>query len=211
MIGIFSNGLSTCKSGSPETMQSALPDRASSRYWLSLGSRQTVTVWRTGIILIIVCASTISSSLASRDKYLSNLGLKNTRLNSSNVCCEAIISFPFLDFSQHRSAVLPREMKALKSTLQSKTMIIYCLSSSSISFKIFSRTSGVRPFRSAWFLMSSKISSKPLRLVTKCPIVSDIAFFTWGDIRSIFSATGSLTSNVIVFITAPFQLPNITK
>ena len=201
MIGIFSNGLSTSKSGSPERMQSALAESASSRYWLSLGSRQIVTVWRTGIILVSVCTSKISSSLDSSVKYLSNFVRRKTLLNSSKVCCEATITSDFLNFSQHLSAVLPLEMKALKRTLQSKITITDHLVSSPISFKILSRTSGVRPFRSAWLLISSSISSKFLRFVTNWRSVSDIAFFSKADIFSIFSATGSLTSKVIVFIT----------
>jgi hypothetical protein len=205
MMEMFSNGFRTNKSGSPVTMQSALPDKASSRYVSSFGSRQIIMVWRTGIILIKVCTSAISSSLDSRVKCLSNLGLRNTRLNSSKVCIEAIIISAFLDFSQHLSAVLPLEMKALKSTLQSKITITYFLVSSSISFKIFSSTFGVRPFRSAWLRISSRISSMFLRLVTNCRRVSAITFFSEGDIRSIFSATGSLTSNVIVFILLCFD------
>jgi hypothetical protein len=45
MTGMLQNGCKTNKSESPVIIRSALPDNASSRYILSFGSRQIVTVW----------------------------------------------------------------------------------------------------------------------------------------------------------------------
>ncbi len=179
-------------------MQSAFPERASSRYMLSLGSRHFLTVCSIGIILTIACRCKINSNLVSRRKYLSNFEWINTLLNSLKVFMEARIPC-FFPFSQHRRGVLPLRMKALTRTLQSKMTFSY-LRSSSISLKIFSRISGVRPFFSAWRLVSSMISSKLLLLEMSRSKVLEMAFFSSGDIRSIFSAAWSLTSSVIVFI-----------
>ena len=148
MMGIFSNGWRTNKSGSPVTMQSALPERASSRYMSSWGSRHIFTECSTETILTIFCTCKINSNRVSRFKYLSNFDRINTRLNSLKVFLEARISSCFFALSQHRRGVLPLRMKALTRTLQSKITFTY-LRSSSISFKIFSRISGVRPFFSA--------------------------------------------------------------
>ena len=209
-MDMFLNGCRTSKSGSPVTMQLALPDRASSRYMLSFGSRQTDIMHEIFTSLIEFCNSKMSSSLDSTVRYRSNFGRRKIELNSSKVCWENRMVCPPLDLLKHLSGVLPLEMKALTSTLQSKTTTTYFLFSSFISFRILSSTSGVSPFRSAWVLISSIISSRLLRLVTSCRRVSAMAFFSSGLIFSILSATGSDTSSVIVFI-PQIQLTNIAK
>ena len=206
MIGIFSNGLRTSRSGSPVMMQSAFPERASSRYMSSSGSRQIVTVWNTGIILTNVCISKINSSLDSRVKYLSNFGRRNLLLNSLKVFCEARMISVFFDLSQQIPRMLPLKMEALKRTLESKITTTYRLSSPSFSSRSFFSISGVSPFRSAWSLKSSIISSRLRRFVINWLRVSDMAFFCVGDIFSIFSAAGSLTSRIIVFMTLLFSI-----
>lgn len=83
MIGIFSNGLRTNRSGSPETIQFALPEMASSRYISSFGSRQTFTLCVTGTKVATDSYSFINSSFTSILTYLSNLGLVATLINSA--------------------------------------------------------------------------------------------------------------------------------
>ncbi len=199
MIRMFSNGLSICKSGSPVMIQSAFPERASSRYISSFGSRQIFTLCVTGTVLITDPISKISSCLVSGFKYLSNFECEKIYLYSAKIFWELIIEWFAFALSHDFLVVPPLKIKALTSTLQSKITIIY-FRSSSISFRICSSISGVRPFFSAWALRSSMISLRFLFLPTRISNVSAIVLFSAADIFSSFSAVGSLTSSVIVFI-----------
>ncbi len=200
MIGIFSNGWRTNRSGSPVIIQSAFPKRASSKYISSLGSRHHFTC---SVISTVVERDLISSRndcLTSFETYRSNFFRIITSINSASTGLD-INKVEEIDFTLSK-ATPGREVsnnKALIKTLQSKTRRIYSSLSNS------SRISGVKPFFLACSLASSMISSRLLRLEMRRFNVSAMAFFSLGDILAIFSATGSLTSKVIVFITLNFQ------
>jgi hypothetical protein len=206
MIGIFSNGSRTNKSSSLVMMQSALPGRASSRYMSSIESRHTLTVCETATNSTVSCMSTRNSNLVSSATYLSNFSYAKTRLYSANITSEISIEPSAAAFSQHCLAIPLSKIKELMSTLQSKTKFIYLSRSSFISFKISSSISGVSPFFLACSLASFMIFPKLLFLLpTSSSKVCATDFFSAKDICATFSAVGSLTSNVIVFIIFSFN------
>ena len=100
IIGIFSNGLRTSRSGSPVMMRSAFPERASSKYLLSSGSRQRDTWWET-MTDTVSARYRVNSILRSASlKYLSNLLLCTTSFNSSYISLELKILSDALAFSK---------------------------------------------------------------------------------------------------------------
>ena len=128
--------------------------------------------------------------------YLSNFGRMATSISSVNTGCDNNnVSEADFALSKALAEEEVSDNKARIKTLQSKISRIYSSLSNS------SRISGVNPLFRACSLASCMMSSKLLRFATNRAIVSDKAFFSIGDIRSNFSATGSLTSKVIVFMT----------
>ncbi len=194
MMGMVSNGFKTSKSGSPVTMQSALAERASSRYLLSSGSRQIFTRCVTCTITAKDSYSLINSSLNSLLKYLSNLDLITTFSSSVKVKIDINITSAFLAFSNACPDEEASFKSALISTLQSRTIFTY------FSLSSCSNISGVSPFLRACSLASFIISSRLLFLPTSKSNVSAIDFFSATDILLNFSAVVSFTSSVIVFI-----------
>lgn len=200
MTGIFSNGLRINRSESPVMMQSALPESASSRYISSLGSRHNFMCSEISTLTQRIFNSSKNDCLISFETYLSNLGRIKTSINSANAWWD-INKVEEMDFAVNKAfpGIELLNNKALIKTLQSKTTRIYSSLSNS------SRISGVKPFFLACSLASCIISARLLRLEMRRVSVSEIAFRSEGDIRAIFSATGSLTSKVIVFIIPQFQ------
>ncbi len=195
MIGIFSNGWSTNKSGSLVMMQSTLAERASSRYISSSGSRQAFTCFVISILVLAISYSSRNACLTSLETYLSNFGRISTSMASTSTGFER--NNVYAGRFAFNKAWLEKEEsfnRALIRTLQSKTNLIYSFLRSS------SRISGVNPFFLACSLASCMISVKLFLLDTIRSRVSEIDFFSFGVIRATFSATGSLTSSVIVFI-----------
>ena len=194
MMGIFSKGWSTSKSGSPVMMQSALPEMASSRYLSSFGSRHIFMALE---ILMGVARDSTSSRNNCRnsiDAYLSNFDRINTSITSLRTAFESNREEVDLAFSKAWPGAEVSDRNALINTLQSNTSLIYFSLSNS------SRISGVRPFFLASSLASFIISSKLFLFDTIRSNVSEMDFFSAGVILATFSATGSLTSSVIVFI-----------
>ena len=196
MIGIFSNELSASKSLLPVIIQFALPESASSRYLLSLGSRQRVTVCDTSTILYRVVKRWMKRSLSySFLKYLSNFFFFNV-LNSSWVVGIERIKTSFKNaFRTARSETDCLIIAALITTFASMTTVKH-YSSFSKSFSL----SSVRPCFLAYSLMSS-ITSNNVRLSSKSRAsVSMANCFSTSVSRSNFEANSSLTFSVMFFI-----------
>ena len=195
MMGIFSNGLRTNRSSSLVMMQSALPESASSRYMSSLGSRHAFICLVIFTLGPFALYSSRNNCLTVSDRYLSNLGLITTSIASISVEVER--SKSAFNNSDRFNACPENEYSfsnALISTLLSKTIRIY------YSFRSSSRISGVKPFFRACSLASCIISVRLLRLETRRSRLFAINSLSVGVIFDIFSAVGSLTSKVIVFI-----------
>lgn len=196
MIGIFSYGLSTCKSGSPETMQSALPDRASSKYISSLGSRQILTRWNGTINShLFEYLVMIAKRMSIGRKYLSNLVLRMVSENSRSVFSERIKWWKFSANLMAWAEVLFIERAALISTLQSTTTLTYS------SFKSSLSSSSVMPCCSACVAENvSKSLSDEESVIRSTNTFSIISLLIFSMVLNL-SANSSLTSKVIVFIT----------
>ena len=195
MMGICSNGLRTNKSRSPVTIQSAFPERASSRYMSSFESRQAWTWLVIFIFVLRISYSSRNNCLNSLEAYRSNFGLISTSIISAKTEFErSKVTEEDLAFNTAWPEGEESFNKALTTTLQSKINLIYSSLSSS------SRISGVKPFFLACSLACCIISDRLFLLDTILSTVSEMDFFSAGVIRATFSATGSLTSSVIVFI-----------
>ena len=126
MIGIFSNGCRTNRSGSPVMTQLALPERASSRYMSSLGSRQTLTRWKGTINShLLEYRDMIAKRTSIGRKYLSNLVLSRVSENSRRVFSDKIIWWKSSARLMACAEAPVLERAALMSTLQSTTTLIY--------------------------------------------------------------------------------------
>ncbi len=195
MIGIFSKGLRANRSGSPVMMQSALPERASSRYLSSSGSRQIVTRWETSIFLLWLAKRRRKKSLSySFLKYLSNFFLFRT-FENSRVDDVDRITVPFKNaFLTARKETELFIIAALMRTFASITTVIRYFFS--ISFKI----SSVMPCFRAYSLMSSITSNNVLLSFNSLDKVSRANCFSCSVSLSNFEASSSLTD--IVFIKA---------
>ena len=85
MIGIPRNGCKTSRSLSPVIMQSAFPDKASSRYLLSFGSRHSFILWVISIKDALLINLLISINLSFLVMYLFSLDLFRVLFSSFKV------------------------------------------------------------------------------------------------------------------------------
>jgi hypothetical protein len=195
-MSMFWKGSRTSKSGSPVMIQSALPDKASSKYLLSFGSRQTNTWW-IGIIHLIklVYLEMASSRMSIGLKYLSNFGFRIRLENSSIVAADANKVWNVSAFLSAWAATPLGVSDALITMLQSITSRIY--SSLSNSFSL----SSVIPCCCA---CSAENSSKSLSdfeedVTRSTQILRSISRFSLFT-RLSFSARLSSNSRVMVFM-----------
>ena len=194
MIGIFSNGFRTSKSGSPVTRQSDFPERASSKYLLSSGSRQRVTWWETSIILLWLVNRRIKKSLSySFLKYLSNFFFFRVVENSSVVDVERITTSFKNAFLAARNETELAMIAALTRTFASMTTVIRYF-----SFRRSFRISSVIPCFLAYSPMSPITSNNDLLSFNSRDKVSRANCFSFSVSLSNFNANSSLT--IIVFI-----------
>ncbi len=121
-MGMPWKGCSSSRCISPETMQEALADTASSRNLLSFGSRQTLISKLGSIISGLLKVSTVRiSSLSTSTKYLSSFFRYKTSANSLIVESENT-SFPIRKALFRASALTEFLIRcALISALVSKT------------------------------------------------------------------------------------------
>jgi len=195
MMGMFSNGCNDKRSSSLVMIQSALPETASSRYMLSLGSRQTSISMVTGTLEAFNSYSSRNNCLTDKERYRSNFGRITTSIASARVALETIQStFANSDRFNAKPENEYSFSNAQISTLLSNTICIYS------PLRRSSRISGVNPFCLACSLASWIISERFLRLDTRRSRLLAINSFSIGVILAILSAVGSLTSKVIVFI-----------
>jgi len=191
---MFSNGLRTNKSGSPEIIQSALPEGASSRYMLSSRSRHAET------LCVII---TLADSLLKRErnllssigrKYLLNLSRLMTSFSSAYTSSEKM-TLPILRaLSKAWLGVEPLCNAALSKTLVSKIKFNYFF------FRGSSNNAGVKPRLRAYSPISSITSRRDLLSSIKRLIISAKSFFSfWVKVEK-RSASSSEVSSVIVFI-----------
>lgn len=198
MMGIFLNGCNTKRSLSPETMQSAPPDNANSRYTLSLGSRQILTEWFTITSSDTSIYFLTNATLSLNRKYLPNLGRCITLFNSFNVKYERKTTLSCLAFSKALSGVESLKKAALRRTLLSKITLNYS------SFNNSSNISGDNPCLWAYTLISSIISRSVRRSNNHKSIMRINSSFSPADSPSIFRAISSFTSNCTVRINTIF-------
>jgi hypothetical protein len=196
MIGIFSNGCSTNRSGSPVMMQSALPERASSRYISSMGSRQTFTRWKGTINShLLEYRDIIAKRTSMGRKYLSNLVLSRVSENSRRVFSDRIIWWKSSACLMACAEAPVLERAALMRTLQSTTTFIYS------SFKSSSSSVSFMPCCSACVAENASRSLNDEESVMRSTINFSIISLLIFSILLNLSASSSLTSKVIVFIT----------
>ncbi len=196
MMGIFSNGFKICRSGSPDTMQSALPERATSKYRSSFGSRHREIFWYgTTHSISLAYRAMISIRISTGLKYLSNFGRNMTSESSSIVSDEANRKW-FSSAFRNALAVIPFGLKAaLTITLQSTTTRTYSFLSNSFNF------SSVIPCFSAWVAENSNRSLSDLdEEITRSTQIfrrtSRLSLLSWSNL----SAKSSSNSRLIVFI-----------
>ncbi len=149
MMGIFSKGWSTNKSSSFVMMQSALPERASSRYISSLGSMHFETRCVTTIDFVSATYRAKNLLRSPVLKYLSNLFQLITSFNSAYTRSELTILPNLQALSNTLSCNEPLKIAAPINTLVSITKFNY------LSFSSCSSNSGVIPCFWAYSLISS--------------------------------------------------------
>src|SRR5579863_6878291 len=110
-IGIFSNGCNTSRSLSPVMIHDALQEAASSRYLLSFGSRQIVTVSVTVTKVPSLTSLSRNESRFSTGMYLSNLLPDSIAVYSSKIASEKA-SFPDKNIFRKESAGFEEENSA---------------------------------------------------------------------------------------------------
>lgn len=177
-------------------IQSACADRASSRYILSLGSRQIVTQWEGAIHSALLKYREMISIRVSRGlKYLSNFGLRIVCVSSSivasdiNITCESSINrttFEDVLFTMRDELIM---------TFASITTRIYSSFSNSFNF------SCVIPCFSACKALNSIRSLREADVVMRSSNILRRASLFSLLILSNLSANSSLTLKVIVLIT----------
>jgi hypothetical protein len=194
IMGMFSKGLSTSKSGSLVMMQLACPERASSKNISSFGSRHFETLWKTSINLVSATYRDKNLPRSAAFKYLLNLLRLITSFNSAYTRSEVIMVPRLLALSNALSWNDPLKRAALTNTLVSITKFNH------FSFNSCSSNSGVIPCFWAYSLMSSitcrsvRLSSIKIRIISLNPL-----FSSWVRLAK-RSANSSDVSNEIVFI-----------
>lgn len=124
-IGIPRNGRSTSRAPSPDTMQIAFAETASSRNLLSLGSRQSKIVSLISKKIVRRSKSDIIRSPVSREIYLSNFGRRKTSENSLKVATLDIILPTRLAFVSARRGWKFFEIDELISVFVSNTKRLF--------------------------------------------------------------------------------------
>src|SRR5579862_8105942 len=121
MIDVFLKGCSVSRSESPVMIKSALPDKASSRYMSSLGSRQRVIRSLISTLVQSGINSSRNDCLISVETYRSNFGRIKTSISSANVALESSsVAEENLAFNRALPGTEVFDNSALTRILQSK-------------------------------------------------------------------------------------------